>query len=179
MGLPPIGRCFDADIDFDGVPYQNTWPGTLTNPGRDQQLHPRPVLFTSPLFTNSNTKSTQNYDRVAFETDLPNIELACQVFISNPANPNPGAGCVNPPPGAEFYPFYTTRGGEGSCTWQFGGANIPGTKQTFGGSSTVEYGPLVEAAIPVPTGIQLIYLRFGQVLSSNPCPSMGNIANLD
>jgi hypothetical protein len=179
LGLFPIGFCNDSDLDFDGVPYQNTWPGTFTNPGLDQQLHPRPVLFTSPLFTNSNTKSTQNYDRVAFETDLPNIELACQVFISNPAYPNPGAGCVNPPAGAEFYPFYTTRGGEGSCTWQFGGANIPGTKQTFGGSSTAEYGPLLEEGFPTPTGITLLYLEFRQVLSSNPCPSMGNIASLD
>jgi hypothetical protein len=179
LGLPPIGRCFDSDLDFDGVPYQNTWPGTLTNPGRDQQLHPRPVLFTSPLFTNSNTKSTQNYDRVAFATDLPLIELACQIFISNPADPNPGADCVNPPPGAEFFPFYTTRGGEGSCTWQFGGANIPGTKQTFGGSSSAEYGPLLEQGVPTPTGITLLYLQFRQVLSSNPCPSRGNIASLD
>jgi hypothetical protein len=176
VGGFPIGACFDSDIDFDGVPYQKTWPGTLANPGLDQQLHPRPVLFTSPLFTNSTTKATQNYDRVAFEADLPNIEPACQVFISQP---NPGAGCVNPPAGAQFYPFYTTRGGEGSCTWQLGGANIPGTKQSFGGSSTAEYGPLLEEGFPFPTGIVLVYLEFRQVLSSNPCPSKGNIASLD
>jgi hypothetical protein len=40
FGLLPIGACFDADLDFDGVPYQNTWPGTLTNRGQDQQLPP-------------------------------------------------------------------------------------------------------------------------------------------
>jgi hypothetical protein len=179
IGWLPIGLCFDADLDFDGIPYQNTWPGTLTNPGQDQQLHPRPVLFTSPLFTNSNTKAMQNYDRVAFETDLPLLESACQIFISNPADPNPGADCVNPPPGAQFYPLYTTRGGQGSCTWQFGGATIPGTKQTFGGSSTAEYGPLLEEGFPTPTGITLLYFEFRQVLSSNPCPSRGDIASLD
>jgi hypothetical protein len=175
----PIGACFDEDHDFDGVSYRNTWPGTLTNRALDQQLHPRPVLFTSPLFTNASTKATQNYDRVAFEADLPLIEPTCQVYISNPAVPNPGTGCVNPPAGAEFYPFYTTRGGEGSCTWQFGGANIPGTQQTFGGSSTAEFGPLLEEGFPTPAGIALRYREFRQVLSSNPCPSKGNIAILD
>jgi hypothetical protein len=179
----PIGACLDSDLDFDGVPYQKTWPGTLTNPGTDQRLNPRPVLLTSPLFTNSVTKATQNYDRVAFEVNLPRIEVAtnppCQRHISNPADPNPGAGCINPPAGAQFYPFYTTRGGEGSCTWQFGGANIPGTKQTFGGSSTAEYGPLLELDYPSPTGVTRVYEDFRQVLSSNPCPSKGNIATLD
>ena len=124
-------------------------------------------------------RGTSASHKCAFEVDLPNIELSCQVFISNPAYPNPGAGCVNPPAGAEFYPLFTTRGGEGSCTWQFGGANIPGTKQTFGGSSTAEYGPLLEQGVPTPTGITLLYLQFRQVLSSNPCPSRGNIASLD
>jgi hypothetical protein len=179
----PIGACLDDDLDFDGVPYQNTWPGTFTNPGRDQQLHPRPILFTTPLFINSSTKATENYERIAFEANLPAIEVAtdppCQRLISNPAGPDPGAGCVNPPLGAEFYPLFTTRGGNGSCTWQFGGTNIPGTKETFGGSSTAEFGPLLAVSIPTPTGIRVLYGPFRQILSSNPCPSMGNIATLD
>jgi hypothetical protein len=183
IGFFPIGVCLDADLDFDGVPYQNTWPGTFTNPGHDQQLHPRPVLFTSPLFTNSGTKATENYDRVAFQTDLPAIEVAtdppCQNDISNPADPNPGAGCVNPPRGAEFYPLFTTRGSNGSCTWQFGGTNIPGTKQTFGGTSTAEFGDLLVSIHPTPSGVALRYNVFRQTLSNNPCPSMGNIATLD
>jgi hypothetical protein len=183
IGLFPIGSCIDNDLDFDGVPYQNTWPGTFTNPGRDQQLHPRPILFTSPLFINSTTKATQNYERVAFEADLPNIEVAtdvpCQRHISNPADPSPGAGCVNPPQGAEFYPLFTSRGGNGSCTWQFGGTNIPGTKETFGGSSTAEFGPLLALGYPTPTGIRFLYNDFRQILSTNPCPSMGNIATVD
>jgi hypothetical protein len=184
LGLIPIGGCSDTDADFDGVPYQNTWPGTLTNPGHDQQVNPRPVLFTSPLFTNSNTQATQNYDRVAFEADLPRIENAtnppCQRHVSNPADPSPGTGCVNPPAGATFYPFFTTRGGNGSCTWQLGGANIPGTKQTFGGTSAAEFGPLLEIAYPASNGaVSLRYNDFRQILSNNPCPSKGNIATLD
>jgi hypothetical protein len=183
VGLLPIGGCFASDVDFDGVPYQNNWPGTLTNPGHDQQLHPRPILFTSPLFTNSNTNTTENYDRVAFEVNLPRIEFAtnppCQSHISNPADPNPGTGCVNPPAGAKFYPFFTTRGGAGSCTWQLGGANMPGTELTFGGSSAAEFGPLLKLGYPTPTGIRLRYNDFRLILSSNPCPSQGNIASLD
>ena len=116
-------------------------------------------------------------------THLPQIEVAtdppCQRHISNPADPSPGMGCVNPPQGAEFYPLFTTRGGNGSCTWQFGGTNIPGTKQTFGGTSTAEFGDLFVSALPVQGGVRLRYGDFRQVLSSNPCPSMGNIATLD
>ena len=50
---------------------------------------------------------------------------------------------MNPPNGATFYPIFSTRGGSGECLWQVGGANIPGTKNTFGGTSTAEYGPLL------------------------------------
>src|SRR5215472_12560587 len=148
----------------------------------DDALHV-PVLFTSPLFTDSNTHATQNYDRIAFEVDLPRIEFvtnpACQRHLSNPADPSPGSGCVNPPAGAGFYPLFTTRGGNGSCTWQLGGTNNPGTKETFGGTSTAEFGPLLALAYPAPNGVTLIFNDFRQILSSNPCPSRGNIASLD
>ncbi len=178
LGLVPIGGCISTDFDFDGVPYQLVWPGTFSNPGKDHQFHPRSVLFTSPLFTNSNTGKQQNYDRVAFEADLPRIESntnpVCQRHIANPADPSPGSGCVNPPAGANFYPFFSTRGGKEECTWQLGGAYIPGTKNTFGGSSTAEFGPLLELAYPVatpPGSVSTRYNNFRQVLSSNPCPS--------
>src|SRR5216683_7134225 len=75
LGLVPIGGCLSTDFDFDGVPYQLVWPGTFTSNSQDQQFHPSPVLFTSPVFTSSS--GTQlNYSRVAFETDLPRIEFA-------------------------------------------------------------------------------------------------------
>jgi hypothetical protein len=157
----PISGCLGTDLDFDGVPYQFTWPGTLSNPGKDQQFNPRAILFTSPL-ANGNT----NYDRVAFETDLPAIEgspqFAC--FFT-------GIGCTNPPPGAQFYPIFTTRGGQGSCTWQLGGPNIPGTKQTFGGNSTAEYGNLLSIPIVTPSGVEVGFADYRQILTNNPCPS--------
>jgi hypothetical protein len=180
LGLPPIGGCTATDFDFDGVPYQLVWPGT--SPGTDQQFHPSSILFTSPLFTNSNTKAQQNYARVAFETDLPRIESntnpPCQRHVSNPTDPNPGQGCVNPPVGANFYPFYSTSGGSNACMWQLGGANIPGTKNTFGGSSAAEFGSTPLGLVYPAAGgqPQIIYEDFRQVLSTNPCTSSGNIA---
>src|SRR5262249_30386354 len=124
-----ISGCTDTDFDFDGVSYQKTWPGTLSNHGLDRRLNPQPIRFSSPLF--SSPAGLRNYDRVAFEADLPAIEFAtsppCQRRISNPADPNPGQGCVNPPVGANFYPIFTTTApddegeGEGQCRWQLGG----------------------------------------------------------
>src|SRR5713226_6611322 len=55
-----VGGCLGTDVDFDGVPYQNVWPGTFGNPATDARVHPSSVQFTSPLYNGS-----QNYDRVA------------------------------------------------------------------------------------------------------------------
>jgi hypothetical protein len=178
--LIPISGCTFTDFDFDGVSYQLVWPGTSL--GTDQQFHPSSILFSSPLFTNSNTSAQQNYNRVAFEANLPRIESntnpPCQRHVSNPTDPNPGQGCVNPPVGANFYPFYSTRGGSSACTWQLGGDNIPGTKNTFGGSSATEFGSTPLALVYPATGglVQIIDEDFRQVLSTNPCPSSGAIA---
>ena len=53
--------------------------------------------------------------------------------------------------------------------WQLGGANIPGTINTFGGTSTAEYGPLVALTYPCPAGAIARYNDFRNVLGSNPC----------
>jgi len=164
----PITGCLDSDTDFDGVSYQNAWPGTIANPARDALLHPSSVLFASPL-TNG-----QPYNRVGFETDLPRIENAtnppCQRHLSNPADPSPGSGCVNPPVGANFYPLFTTASAGGTCVWQQGGANIPGTTNTFGGDSASEFGTTLLALFyPAANGgPQYIYEDFRTILG-NPC----------
>src|SRR5262249_17133414 len=118
--------------------------------------------------------------RVAFEADLPRIESntnpPCQRHVSNPADKNPGTGCVNPPTGANFYPFYSTRGSDSACVWQLGGANIPGTDNTFGGSSTAEFGGLLESAYPAATPPGSVTVRlnnFRQILPDNPCVNLG------
>jgi hypothetical protein len=180
LGFVPIGGCFGGDSDFDGVPYQNNWPGTLNSAAQDQLLHAEPVRFTSPLFRDREGE-WRNYSRVGFEADLPRIEGTdvstnnnCQRHVSNPADPNPGQGCVNPPVGASFYPFYTTFGTEEgeTCHWQLGGAKVPGTRNTFGGSSATEYGPLLPLAYPAPNGAPTLrYNDFRRVLDNNPCPA--------
>ena len=166
-----VGGCLGTDVDFDGPEYGNTWPGTFSNAAQDAQFHPAPIRFTSPLFNGSS-----NYARVAFEADLPRIEGStnppCQRFISNPASPSPGTGCVNPPVGASFYPFFSTTSVGGQCQWQLGGPFITGTTNNFGGSSAAEFGPLLSLAYPAANGMPSFrFNNFRNVLTSNPCPA--------
>jgi hypothetical protein len=168
--LVPIGGCIATDNDFDGVSYQPVWPGTDPNRGQDTKYHPTSVTFASPLFNGS-----QNYSRVAFEADLPRIEAAD--FGGN-CNRFTGANCVNPPPGANFYPIYTTGTSTqnpsvpGRCVWQLGGTNIKGTTNTFGGNSTTEFGPLLFSFYPNPNpALRLRTNNFRRILSANPCPA--------
>jgi hypothetical protein len=176
FGLIHIGGCIDADADFDGVSYRNnTWPGSFKDPGQDALFHAKPVIFSSPLFTDANGR-VGNFSRVAFETDLPRIEFGttppCQRHLSNPADPHPGHGCVNPPKGAAFYPFFSTRLDSAGCRWQEGGPFIPGTLDDFGGSSAAEFGPILANFYPSPDGqAQFIFENFHRTLSVNPCPT--------
>lgn len=174
-GFIHIGGCVDSDADFDGVSYRNnTWPGSLRNPFRDAELHAQPIMFSSPLFTD-NAGHKENFSRVAFESDMPRIEAAtnppCQRHLSNPADPNPGAGCVNPPVGADFYPIFTIRFDEDGCRWQEGGPFIPATLFNFGGNSKTEYGDILALTYPAANGQpRQIYEDFRRVLPFNPCP---------
>jgi hypothetical protein len=162
--LVRIGGCIAADNDFDGTSYQKVWPGTDRNRGQDRKLHPALIRFTSPLFN-----GRRNYDRVAFEADLPRIEAAD--FGGN-CNRFTGANCVNPPPGSSFYPFYSTGHAMRSCVWQLGGADIPGTTNTFGASSAAEFGPLLFTFYPNPDpAVRLRTNNFRNVLGTNPCPA--------
>ncbi len=161
-----IGGCIFSDVDFDGVSYQHTWPGSLASVSQNVLLNPRSVLFTSPLF--SSGSSLKNYSRVAFETDLPRLEAT---DFGGTCDVTTGTGCVNPPPGASFYPLFTTTSNSNGCQWQLGGVNIPGTGQTFGGTSTAEFGPLLRLTYAPFPGFDPNnqYSDFRQVLSTNPC----------
>jgi hypothetical protein len=165
-----IGGCLGEDLDFDGVPYQNVWPGALSNV--DQATNPEPVQFTSPTFFpqkdgegDGGDSGLKDYDRVAFETDLPALEATCDPFT--------GTGCSNPPAGANFYPIYTTAGKAGNCVWQLGGAHIPQTTNTFGGTSTAEYGPLLSLVFPTPVGGIAFISDNRRILEENPCKAGG------
>ena len=161
--LIPLGGCLGTDDDFDGVAYQNAWPGTNPNITADAIKHSQPVEFTSPTFNGG-----QNFDRVAFETDLPAIEGA----FGQCDNRGTGAGCVNPPPGANFYPFFSTlRLRTIGCIWGEGGPYLRGATNTFGGSSTAEFGDKFKQSLARPGGPQFRYENYRQILTTNPCPS--------
>ena len=164
--LVKIDGCFAPDEDWDGQSYRQDWPGTNPNPVVDRALHPSPLLFTSP------TTNGKNFSTMAFETDLPGIEV--QGAQANPpfCDPNTGANCVNPPNGAQFYPIYSTTFRHGSCTWQEGGRFLPGTINNFGGTSTAEYGPLLKVLFPeagFTTSTQFVDFNSGN--RANPCPA--------
>lgn len=164
--LVPIDGCLSADADWDGQAYRNDWPGTNPKPGVDRRLHPTPVLFTSPL-ANGRT----NYSTIAFETDLPRIEASDSQDNPPFCDRTTGANCVNPPNGAQFYPFFTTRENHGTCIWQEGGNYIPGTKNHFGGSSTTEFGPLLQTLYPAAGfTTTLRYNNFNSGDEPNACP---------
>jgi len=165
-GSVPVSGCLGTDFDFDGVPYFNNWPGTLANAAQDRKVHPQPIRFTSPV-----TGGFRQFERVAFEADLPRIEDR----VATPCNRTTGANCVNPPPGADFYPIFTTHRSLGgrACNWQEGGAHIPGTADTFGGTSATEYGQLLTLTYPGPGFLPIQRINnFRRVLSSNPCRSL-------
>jgi hypothetical protein len=174
--LVPVGGCLSTEGDFDGVPYQRNWPGTSDSPFTDRQLHPRTILFTSPTFVPAGQPAWRraNYSRVAFEADMPRIEQPDITGGVAYCNRTTGAGCVNPPQGAAFYPIFSTRttGDTDHCMWQLGGANIPGTHDNFGGTSTAEYGALLSLAYPSygnPAAVTLRFNDYRQILRSNPC----------
>ena len=161
----PLKGCVLDDGDFDGPSYQRTWPGTLRNHRLDRRLHGTPMMFSVP------TTHGRALERTAFENDLPRIERG------EPGSPTPecdritGANCVNPPPGAQFYPIYTTTHAHGRCMFQQGGAHNPRTARRFGGTSATEYGTKVLFVNYADVGFQPIRLAedFRRVLEGNGC----------
>ena len=179
FGLQPVGGCFVADIDFDSLSYQFAWPGT-GDPRTDSLTKPSPIRFSSPQFHAVGKGELRDFNRVAFESEAPAVE-ALGGGVSPPCealSPD-GAGCVQPP--AAFYPIFSTGHGEGGCQWQFGGPNIRGTIDNFGGNAAAEYGDLIQVLIvgeaeddfpdgePAPA-----FLDFRRVLPVNPCIEDGD-----
>lgn len=157
--LVQLSGCLQGDgiSGFDSVPYNPVWPDGNTT------LHPTSIQFSSPL-----TVGDLNYDRVAFEADLPRIEF-------NTCNRSTGSGCTLIPTTddgtpANFYPFFSSGTARGQCTWLLGN-DIPGlTTNDYGKNS--QYGSLLQLTYLVFGGggaaLQR-YNNFRQILSSNPC----------
>jgi hypothetical protein len=162
--LVHIDGCLQSDGDFDGQSYRPDWPGTIPNPFVDRALHPSPLLFTSP------TTRGHNYPTIAFETDLPRIEASDSQLNPPFCDRTTGANCVNPPNGAQFYPFFSTTVRNGTCTWQEGGKYLPFTTNTFGGSSAAEFGPLLKTVYPVAGfTTTALFNNFNSGDLANPC----------
>jgi hypothetical protein len=170
--LVQVSGCSGTNTGFDGVPYQTVWPDGNT------ALHPTAVRFTSPL---TGSRFNTNYNRTAFEADLPRVEL-------NTCNRTTGAGCTlipmtddNAP--ANFYPFYSIRNVEDSlglsadrvanwedhtCTWALGN-HIPGSTNDFGRND--QYGALLPLTYTGLNGVPIQRFNdFRQVFHANPCP---------
>jgi hypothetical protein len=109
---------------------------------------------------------------MAFETDMPAFEVQGAQINPPFCNTLTGAHCVNPPPGAKFYPIFSTAKVNGSCVWREGGAFLPGTINDFGGSSKTEYGSLLKIVYP-NTGFKTLktFEDFNSGVMNNPCPA--------
>ena len=139
--LVPITGCQGTNAGFDGVPYKPLWADG--NPD-----HAGAFFFTSPR---TGEDFETQYSRVAFEADLPRIEIAP---ASNNCIRSTGLNCTLIPitddgTPADFYPFYSIGSMNGQCHWSLAN-DIPGfTTNDFG--KNAQFGPL----------LLLEYLRFG------------------
>ncbi len=159
-----VSGCLGTNTGFDGVPYTPVWPDGNT------KLHPTSILFTSPV-TGSNYGT--DYNRVAFEADLPRIEFnTCDRSSGNGCTLIPATDdCTTTAPitcqPAQFYPFFSIRKVGGTCVWQLGN-HIPGSRNDFGQNQ--QYGTLLNLTYTGPGGAPITrYNDFRQVLSHNPC----------
>jgi hypothetical protein len=129
-----LAGCIGADTDFDGTSYRRDWPdGT--------RAHATPLAIGSvagngigPLSNSGDGAYDQPFPIMQFETDVAASETAtCR---------KDGDGCVVPPRGARFYPFYAfignqSRHGGDQCALLFGNFRGPGFDD-FGGDA--QYG---------------------------------------
>jgi hypothetical protein len=160
--LVPVTGCLGTNTGFDGVAYQTLWPNG--NPD-----HPSPILFSSPV-TGKNLDV--NYQRVAFEADLPRIEAES----TQHCNRQTGANCTLIPitddgQPARFYPYYSMGRQADNCVWALGDG-IPGfstgsfgKNEQFGTLLTLEY--LVDGG----GGSTLTRINDYRGVVPNPCPN--------
>jgi hypothetical protein len=118
-----------GDLDFDGTSYLQDWPdGTHNNA--------TPVRIGSPLEKGFGPLSfVQNQGYVS---PYPSLQFETTVAASEPTCQPSGQGCVAPPSGAAFYPFYTQVGRGANCALAFGDIIQHATVDDFGG--TAQYG---------------------------------------
>src|SRR5439155_21660364 len=122
--------CQATDFDFDGFSYRPVWTTT--------SKHPTEWYVNSPISRDPVTnKWDSTYPNIAFEADLPRIEAS---DFNGICDRNTGDGCVNPPAGAAFYPWFHLTSYKG-CSWALTDNN-PDTTNRFGGE-VAEFGKIL------------------------------------
>src|SRR2546429_8526116 len=155
----PVVGCAGENDGFDGAPYHHSWPDG------DASLHPTSILFGSP---HTGRELESSYQRMAFEADLPRIELST-------CDRRTGVGCTLLPTtddrqSVDFYPFYSLGHVPGACRWGLG-SFMPGfTENDLGGN--FQYGKLLDLDDVAFGGhgatVDLIN-NFRQVIPFEPC----------
>ena len=135
---PTVAGCLGSDVDFDGTSYLFDWPDGTRNNATSIAIHSVKGGGIGPLSMSDDTgKYDQPFPIIHIQTTVSASESTCQ--------PN-GVGCVVPPVGAQFYPFYAVardrendEGDDGqSCALLFG--NFSGHDiNNLGGDA--QYGP--------------------------------------
>jgi len=150
---PTVAGCIGSDRDFDGTSYLRDWPDGTSSSASSIAIRSVLGKGIGPLSTSDGTGPyDQAFPIIQFETTVSGSESTCM--------PN-GVGCVIPPAGAKFYPFFAlARDGNATsknCALLFG--NLSGSEiSNFGGDA--QYG--------APN----LYWFFGQNSGgpqSNPC----------
>ncbi len=164
--LVKVSGCLGTNTGFDGVPYHPLWPDGNTT------LRPTPIRFSSPL---TGSGYSVNYQRFAFEADLPRIEdpTVCDRFTGVgctliPSTDDPAIGGSGNEPAA-FYPFFSISNGNQGCLWRLGN-HQPASANDF--HQNQQYGTLLNLTYTNIGGTPTTrYNDFRQVFSSNPCPA--------
>jgi hypothetical protein len=159
--LIKIGGCLASNTGYDGTSYLPDWPDGSANT-------PTPSIFTSPK---TGPTYSDQYEKVAFNTDLPAIEQS----LTPTCNGVTGTNCTLIPPTddgtpAAFYPYYSTGQALGGCAWTVG-QDVPGfTTNDFG--KVAQYGSLLKVTYPEVGGTtSRSFNDFQQILPNNPCPA--------
>src|SRR5438477_6766631 len=122
---PTVPGCINfnqgGDIDFDGTSYLVDWPDGTRNNATS-------LAVRGPLSVNHEGEYSRSYRQVQFETEVAASETTCM--------PD-GSGCVVPPVGAVFYPYYSVFHGGEQCSLMFGNLSGPGF-ENFGADA--QYG---------------------------------------
>ena len=164
--LIKINGCFAGDGDWDGRRTRTTGRGPTRIPRSTPRSTHHRCSSRARLRTATRTTRTWSSKPTCHGSRQPVPSSTRRSATGRPAR----TASIHLP-GAAFYPFYSTRMANGTCTWQEGGRFIPGTINDFGGSSTSEYGPLLLTPYPT-TGKQVVYRynNFQNDLHVNPCP---------